>query len=171
MILDIIIIVLIALAAWSGWRKGAITMLASIVILIVAVVIAAIFGTPVGKALGVGPTPLHPVTGFFILLVIIFFIGSFLKKVIKPKRGIFAGGDKLFGLIFGLLRAVLLLGLLFAFLRIFQFPSTKLANQSAIYPIVLRSSALMVSQLKPLVSQLSGEVYEDIAPTDSLKNK
>ena len=171
MILDIIIIALIAFAALNGWRKGAITMLASILILIVAVIIAAIFGTPVGKALGVGPTLLYPVIGFFILLVVLLLIGSFIKKIIKPKRGIFAGGDKLFGLIFGLLRAILLLGLLFAFLRIFQFPSTKLANQSTVYPIVLKSSALIVSQLKPLVSQLSSEIYEDIAPADSLKNK
>ena len=169
MILDIIIIVLLAIAAWNGWRKGAITMLASIVILIAAVVIAAIFGTPVGKAIGIGPTLLHPVTGFFILFVVLLFAGSYLKKMIKPKRGLFAGGDKFLGLIFGLFRAVLLLGLLFAFLRIFQFPSTKLANQSTTYPIVLRSSALMVSQLKPLASQLSSEVYEDITPADSLK--
>jgi len=169
MILDIIIVVLLALAAWGGWRKGAITMLASIVILVAAVIIAAIFGTPVGKAIGVGPTLLHPVTGFFIVFAVLLFIGSFLKKRIKPKTGLFAGADKLFGLIFGLLRAVLLLGLLFAFLRIFQYPSTKIANQSSLYPVVLKSSAIMVSQLKPLASQLSSEVYEDIAPTDSLK--
>jgi membrane protein required for colicin V production len=169
MILDLIIFVLLALAAWSGWRKGAITMIASILILVAAVVIAAIFGTPLGKALGIGPTLLHPVIGFFILLVLLLFIGSFLKKIIKPKRGIFAGGDRLFGLIFGLLRAVLLLGFLFAFLRIFQFPAAKLANQSTAYPIVLKSSSLMVSQLKPLASQLSSDVYDDITPSDSLK--
>ena len=171
MILDIIIIVLLVLAAWSGWRRGAVTMLASIVILIAAVIIAALFGTALGRALGVGPTLLFPVTGFFILFVILLFIGSFIKKAIKPKSGFLAGGDKFFGLILGVLRAVIVLGLLFAFLRIFQFPSTKLANQSATYPIVLKSSALMVSQLKPLVSQLSSEMYEDIAPTDSLRNK
>jgi len=171
MILDIIIIALIIFAAYRGWRRGAITMFVSIVILIAAILIAAIFGTPIGKAIGIGPTLLYPVTGFFILFIVLFIAGAFLKKWIKPKRGFLAGADKIFGLIFGVLRAVLLLGLLFAFLRIFQFPSTKVANESFTYSVVLKSSALMVIQLKPLVSQLSNEVYEDIAPNDSLKKK
>jgi uncharacterized membrane protein required for colicin V production len=170
MILDLIIVALIVIAAYRGWRKGAISMLVSILVLIGAILIATALGTPFGKAIGIGPTLLHPVVGFFILFIIVLIVGNFLKKWLRPKSGLFAGADRFFGLIFSVLRAVLLLGLFFAFLRIFQFPSAKLVNQSSAYPIVLKSSALMVSQLKPLASQLSGEVYEDIAPTDSLKN-
>jgi len=171
MILDIIIVAIILFAAFRGWRKGAITMFVSIIVLVGAILLATAFGTMFGKALGIGPTLLHPVTGFFILFIILLIIGGILKKWIKPKRGFLAGTDKIFGLIFGVLRAVLLLGLFLAFLRIFQFPSTKLANQSTVYPLVLKSSALMVSQLKPLISQLSSEVYDDLVPGDSLKNK
>jgi uncharacterized membrane protein required for colicin V production len=169
MALDSIIIVLVALAAFNGWRKGAISMLASVIIIIGAIILATLFGTPFGRAIGVGPTLLHPVTGFFILFIIILFIGNFIKRWIRPKRGFFAGSDKLLGLLFGALRAILLLGLLAGFLRIFQLPSAKAANESKTYPIVLKASALIISQLKPLASQRSTDVYDDLSPRDFLK--
>jgi uncharacterized membrane protein required for colicin V production len=168
MILDLIIIAIIAFAAYRGWRKGAISMIGSLIILIAAILIASAFGTQFGKVIGAGNTLLRPVTGFFILFVILFIIGQFLKKFITPKRGIFAGADKLVGIIFSLLRAVLVLGLIFGFLRIFELPSSKAANESKTYPIILKSSALMVSQLKPLVGSLSSEIFETM-PADSLK--
>lgn len=171
MILDITIIALIAFSAFRGWRKGAVSMLASIVILIGAILLATAFGTQFGKMIGAGPTLLHPVIGFFIVFLILYIIGGFLKRFLTPKTGIFAGANKILGLVFAILRTILLLGLLFGFLRIFQFPSTKLANDSEAYPIVLKSSAIMVSQLKPLVSQLSNEVYEDLSPGDSVKHQ
>src|SRR5262249_37169843 len=98
----------------------------------------------------------------------LFIIGQFLKKMVTPKRGIFAGADKLAGIIFATLRAVLILGLLFGFFRFFELPPAKVANASKAYPIVLRSSALMVSQFKPLVGSLSSDVFETM-PADSLK--
>jgi len=170
MILDVIIVAILAFAAFRGWRKGAISVIGSLIILIAAIIIASTFGTGFGRMLGVGNTLLRPVTGFFILFLVLFIIGQFFIKFITPKRGIFSGANKFLGLIFGVLRAVLLLGLLFGFLRIFELPPTKTANTSLTYPIVLKSSALMVSQLKPLVGQLSSDVFETM-PADSLKNK
>jgi uncharacterized membrane protein required for colicin V production len=164
MILDIIIIAIIAFAAFRGWRKGAVRIIGGFVILIAAILIASAFGTEFGKAIGVGPTLLHPVTGFFILFFILYIIGSFLRRLLTPKSGIFAGANSLIGLLLNAIISVLILGLLFGFLRIFQLPSTKLANESKTYPIVFKSSALLVSQLKPLVSQLSSDVYEDLSP-------
>ncbi|MDP4230099.1 MAG: CvpA family protein [Bacteroidota bacterium] len=164
MIIDIIIILFLCLAAFRGWRKGAVRIIGSFLILIASIVLATIFGTQFGRALGVGPTLLHPVIGFFILFVILLIIGSFLKRLLTPKGGLFSGANKIVGLILNTVIAVLVLGLIFGFLRIFQIPSVKVANGSVAYPIVLRSSAIMVSQLKPLASQLSGDIYEDIAP-------
>jgi uncharacterized membrane protein required for colicin V production len=81
-----------------------------------------------------------------------------------------AGADKLLGIVLGILRAILLMGLIFAFLRIFEIPSTKTANESKTYPLILKSSSLMVSQLKPLAGHLSNDVFESM-PSDSLKKK
>ena len=171
MILDIIIVSLVGFAAYRGMRKGAISMVASLVILIGSVIIATVFGTSFGKSIGLGPTLLHPVTGFFILLFILLFLGSFLKKWIKPKRGMFSGADKFLGLVLGALRAILILGLLAGFLRIFQYPTIKVGNASTLYPLVLRTSSLIITQMKPLVVQLSSDVYEDLTPADSSKSK
>ena len=93
MIIDAIIIALLLFAAYHGWKKGAITMFVSILVLVAAIIIATLFATPFGKAIGVGPTLLHPVTGFFILFIIILIIASFIKRWIKPKRGFLAGAD------------------------------------------------------------------------------
>jgi uncharacterized membrane protein required for colicin V production len=168
MILDFIIIVIPAFAAYRGWRKGGISMIGSLIILIAAILIATTFGTQFGRMLGVGNTLLRPVTGFFILFLVLFIIGQFFIKFVTPKRGIFAGANKFVGAIFGALRAVLLLGLLFGFLRIFELPAQKTASLSMTYPLVLKTSGLMVSQLKPLVGQLSSEVFETM-PADTLK--
>jgi uncharacterized membrane protein required for colicin V production len=171
MILDLIIAAIILLGALNGWRRGAVAIIGSIIILFAAILIASAFANPFGKALGIGPTLLHSVTGFFILFLILIIIGSFLKRFLTPKSGIFAGANKILGLVFGILRAVLLLGLLFGFLRIFQIPSAKQANDSKTYPIILKSSAIMVTQLKPLASQLSSDIYEDLTPADSAKHR
>ncbi len=169
MILDIIIIVIIAFAAFRGWRKGAVRIISTFVILIAAILIASAFGTQFGRAIGVGPTLLHAVTGFFILFFILYIIGSFLRRFLTPKSGIFSGANKTLGLILNVIIFVLILGLVFGFLRIFQLPSTKLANESKTYPLVLRSSAVLVSQIKPLVGQSSNDVYDDLSPKDSIK--
>jgi len=171
MILDIIIIALIVFAAFRGWRKGAVRILGAFVILIAAILIASAFGTQFGKAIGVGPTLLHPLTGFFILFIILYIIGSFLRRFLTPKSGIFAGANKIMGLILNVIISVLVLGLIFGFLRIFQLPSAKQANDSKTYPMVLKCSAMIVSQLKPIVSQLSNDVYDELSPRDSVKNK
>jgi uncharacterized membrane protein required for colicin V production len=171
MILDVIIIAIIAFAVFRGWSKGAVRILGAFVILIAAILIASAFGTQFGKAIGIGPTLLHPVTGFFILFFILYIIGSFLRKVLTPKSGIFSGLNKILGLMLNVIICVLVLGLIFGFLRIFQMPPAKYSNESKAYPIVLKSSTILVSQLKPLVGQLSNDVYEDISPRDSVKNK
>jgi len=170
MILDIIILAIIAFSAYRGWKKGAISMIGTLIILVAAILIASAFGTPFGKMIGAGNTFLRPVIGFFILFLILFTIGQFLKKLVTPKRGIFSSADKLFGIIFSVLRSVLLLGLIFGFFRIFELPSSKVANASTSYPIILRSSALMVSQLKPLAGSLSNDIFETM-PADSLDHR
>jgi uncharacterized membrane protein required for colicin V production len=170
MILDIIIIILLVLSAFGGWRKGAISIVGSIIILIAAILLASAFGSEFGKAIGAGNSILRPVIGFFLLFLILFIVGQFVKRFLTPKRGVLAGADKFFGVILGVLRAILLLGLVFAFLRIFEIPSTKTANESRTYPLILKSSSLMVSQLKPLAGHLSNDVFESM-PSDSLKKK
>jgi membrane protein required for colicin V production len=166
MILDIIIIALLALAAYRGWTKGAISLIASLIILIAAILLATAFGSDFGKMIGAGNSVMRPVLGFFILFVLLFLAGQFLKKFLTPKRGFLGRINNFFGLILGIVRAVLVLGLLFALLRIFEIPSAKTVSESKTYPIVLKSSSLIVSQLKPLAGHMSNDTFESM-PADS----
>ena len=89
--IDIVAGALILFATWRSWKKGASGILMGFVTLIGAIVIATLFGTPFGKAIGIGAKYIQPVVGFFILFFIVYFIGSFIEKKIKPKQGLFAG--------------------------------------------------------------------------------
>lgn len=167
MIWDIIIIVLLAFATYRGWRNGAVAMLVSFLIFIGAIIIATLFGTPFGNMLGIGSTYLHPVIGFFVLFVIVYIVGGFIKRKVTPKQGLFAGLNNLLGAILGLLRMVLLLGLLFSFLRIFGLPSAESIRESKGYPMVMDATGLIVSQIKPLVNTFkASDKFEDM-PSDS----
>ena len=110
--IDIVAGVLILFASWRGWKKGASGILMGFVTLVGAIVIATLFGTPFGKALGIGAKYIHPIVGFFILFFIVYFIGSFIERKIKPKQGLFAGANNILGAAFGFLRMTLILGLI-----------------------------------------------------------
>ena len=170
MIWDIIIIVLIAFAIYRGWRNGAVAMIVSFLIFIGAIIIATLFGTPFGKMLGLGASYLHPVIGFFFLFAIIVIIGGFVKRKLSPKQGMFAGLNSLLGAAMGLVRMILLLGLLFSFLRIFGLPPVDTIRESKGYPMVMNATALIVKQIKPLVDTFkASDVYEDMTPSDTTK--
>lgn len=171
MILDIIIIFIVGYSTYRGWRRGAISFIGSMIILVASIILATVFGSEFGRAIGAGTTILRPIIGFFLLFVILYLIGRSIRKFLTPKRGILAGLDKLFGLILGFLRAVLILGLLFAFLRIFEIPSVKTATESKAYSFILKTSGLLVHQLKPLAGHLSSDTFESMPGDSLLKSK
>jgi uncharacterized membrane protein required for colicin V production len=165
---DIVIAVLLLFAAWRGWKKGAIGILLGFVFFIGAIIIATLFGTPFGHAMGIGARYLQPVVGFFVLFCILLAIGSFIKKRMKPKGGALAGANSLLGAAIGFARMLLILGLLFSFLRIFQYPSSKDISSSKLYPLTMKGTSLIVSQIRPIVSQFeSSDVFEDMSPIDT----
>ncbi len=166
--IDIVAGALILFATWRGWKKGASGILMGFVTLVGAIVIATLFGTPFGKALGIGAKYIHPIVGFFILFFIVYFIGSFIERKIKPKQGLFAGANNILGAAFGFLRMTLILGLIFSFARIFGFPATQDVQSTIVYPFTIRTTALIASQLRPLLSQLhESDVFEEMLPIDT----
>src|SRR3954468_10679645 len=101
MAVDIAIIVLLALAAFKGWRAGALTMLLSIAILIVAGVLASSLAETVGNLLKIGPAFSRPVIGFVFTFIVLIVLGGFVKRLIKPKRGVLRGLDAMVGAVLG----------------------------------------------------------------------
>jgi uncharacterized membrane protein required for colicin V production len=118
--------------------------------------------------MGIGARYLQPVVGFFVLFCILLAIGSFIKKRLKPKSGAMAGINNLLGAAIGFVRMLLILGLLFSFFRIFQYPSNKDISSSKLYPLPMKATSLIVSQIRPIVSQFeSSDVFEDMLPSDT----
>ncbi len=163
MILDLVIGLVLALAVWRGWRRGMIEIIASFLLLLVAMFIASMFGTQVGDSLG-NSGYLRPIFGFFIVFIVLMIVGSFIIKKIKPKRGVISFFDRIFGAVFSGLRMLLIVGLVCAFFRLFQLPSAATVNSSKIYPTILTITSNIASQLKPLTSKLSEGVFDDTPP-------
>ena len=162
--LDAIIVVLLLYALWSGWHHGATRILGGIIVFVAAIIIGTLSGTAIGSAL-LPSSFLAPIVGFFIMFILVMVVGSFFTKKISPKRGIFAGLDKLFGAVFSVIRMLLLIGLLAAFFRLFHLPSPSITNRSTLYPATLHSAASVVSQLKPLAIKLSDDAIDAVKPS------
>jgi uncharacterized membrane protein required for colicin V production len=165
-VLDIIIVLLLLYALWSGWRKGATRILGGIIVFVAALVLGTLFGNAVGYTL-MPSSYLAPIVGFFILFILVMVVGSFFTKKISPRRGIFAGLDKLFGAAFSVVRMVFLIGLVAAFFRLFHVPSASTANRSTLYPVTLHSAASVVTQLKPLAIKLSDDAIDAVKPASN----
>jgi uncharacterized membrane protein required for colicin V production len=168
MIYDIIIAAFIVLALWKGWQKGAVRQIISLAIIIAAALLGSALGTPIGKALGIGQKYLQPIFGFFIIFFVLSIAGMFLARLIKPKVGVSAAANNMIGATVSALKTIFVIGLIAAFLRMFGFPHEDDVKDTVLYPFTMKTSALIVSQIRDLVSNLEGsEEYEELGPTDS----
>jgi membrane protein required for colicin V production len=149
MVLDLIIVVLLALAAFGGWRSGAIAMLVSIVLLIVATIAASMLAMKVGGLLHVGPNWLWPVVGFIFTFLVLMIAGSWAKRLIRPKQGLLRGMDGIAGAFLGLLRGVVVLALLLALFQFFHLPPDNITANSVLYPLLIKAATLLIAVLKP----------------------
>jgi uncharacterized membrane protein required for colicin V production len=149
MILDIILIVLLALAAIGGWRSGAIAMLVSIALLIVATIVASMLALKVGGMLHVGPNWSWPIVGFIFTFLILMIAGSWAKRLIRPKHGLLRGMDGIAGALLGLLRGVVLLGLFLALFQLVHLPPDNITANSVLYPLLIKAATLLIAVLKP----------------------
>ncbi len=159
MTIDIIIGILLLLALWKGWSRGFVSMLASFLLFVGAIIIAGLIGEGIGKSF-FGGSYLAPVLGFFLCFIVIVVVGRFIIKRIKPKQGMLAGLDKLLGAIAGGLRMLLSIGLILAVLRLFHLPSASTVGSSKLYRLSLGSVGLLASPLKPL-TEFSEHVFEN----------
>ncbi len=146
------------LAAIGGWRSGAMTMLVSVVVLAVAAIAASMLAMKVGGTLHVGPNWTWPVIGFLLTFLLLLIAGSWVKRLIRPKDGLLRGMDGIAGALLGLLRGVVILGLLFALFQLVHLPPDKITSGSILYPLLLKAATLLIAVLKPYIHAPSGSV-------------
>ena len=151
MIVDIILLVLLALAAFNGWRSGAVAMVLAIVVLIAAVLLASAFSDRVGGLLGIGPTWARPVIGFAFGFLVLMIAGSWIKHFFSPKTGILRGFDGMAGAALGLIRGFLVLSFLIGIFSLFHLPPESTTDKSRVYPVLLKTSGILVGALRPYI--------------------
>ena len=86
--LDIILLVLLLIAAVAGWRKGIIVQACGIAGLVLGILFAMRFSRTIGGWLGVGEE-LSPVLGFVVILVVSILVLALIGYLFKAKEKIF----------------------------------------------------------------------------------
>jgi membrane protein required for colicin V production len=150
-VLDIIILILLALAAFSGWRAGAITMLLSVVILLAAAYFASMFALQAGNILKIGSEWARPTIGFAFVFLVLMIIGAALKRAIKPKSGISRSLDQALGAVLGIVRGVIILSFIFLLIARFDLPKAPAIEKSMLYKPILSCSTSIATVLKPML--------------------
>ena len=155
MTFDLILLVLLLLSAWKGWRSGALSMLLSVAILILAAIFASELAHRVGDVVRVGSEWFRPIVGFAISFLVLLIAGNWLTRLIRPKHGFLRGLDGLVGGVLGLLRGALLLGLLLALIALVHLPPERTTQDSTLYPILLEFAGTIFGVLKPYIHAAS----------------
>ena len=151
MVLDIILAALLVLSVIGGWRSGALAMLISVVVLFVAAIASSMFALKVGTMLHIGPNWTWPIVGFVFTFLVLMIAGSWMKRLIKPKHGVLRGLDGIAGAFLGLIRGVVIVGMLLALFQLIHLPPEAIAVRSVLYLLLIKAATLVIAVLKPYV--------------------
>jgi uncharacterized membrane protein required for colicin V production len=149
--LDIILLLLLAVSVWNGWRSGAMAMVISVAVLILAALGASAFSGEVGNLLKIGPDWSRPVVGFIFTFVVLLILGNWVKRAIRPKHGLLRGLDGLLGAALGLIRGAIVLGLLLGILKLVHLPTEHATEHSTLYEPLIKTSTIVAGVLTPYV--------------------
>lgn len=168
--LDIVILLALALGLVRGLMTGAVRQVISLIGILISVVLAVELMDDVGRYLGdvLGITgPLQPLAGlltvFLILQVVFFFVIRAVEKVIHTLR--LSVVNRMLGGAVGVVKAMLVLSLIFIGLAYVEIPGDESREQSALYTPVASSLPAawdFVATQLPRVQSLSEKLGEEV---------
>jgi uncharacterized membrane protein required for colicin V production len=159
--LDVAIGLLLLVATYRGWSSGALVMVLSIAVMVLAVLLGVALGRPVGELLSVGPEYAHGAIGFIVVFLVVVICGGFAKRRLKPKAGLLRGVDGLIGAALGLLRSAFLLSVILVMFNLINFPPQSWRDTSRLYSPIVKFSGLLIGSLRDsLPVDLGGEQVE-----------
>lgn len=160
--LDIIILVCLLPAIWAGISKGLVKQLVALAALVIGVALAAKFAPEVGawinRYLSVNGQLLN-IIGFVVIaavaIVVLNLLGSLVSKVIKIAT--LGWLDKLLGVIFSLLEAVIIIGLVITVFDglngVFGFVKQDTLDSSVLYGAIKDACNHIFPSLKALIAK------------------
>jgi len=155
--LDIIILIGLVLAAFSGFRTGLIKAVLTFVGLVVGVILAGNFYLPLSERLGFISNPaIAKVVAFAIILVLVLIVAAIIAAVLKwTAEAVLLGwlnrlGGAVFGLVFG---AIIISAILAAWLKFFgPVPAIVDSGLAAfllnIFPVILKLLPAEFNQIR-----------------------
>lgn len=168
---DIIVGIILLVAAYKGFKRGLVFELISIIGLVIAIYGAFKFSYMAESYLLANAKDIEKfipllsfVIVFLIILLVIILMGKIMEKMINfTGLGIF---NKLAGVVFGVIKAALIVGILTGLLLRFE-PSVKIINDktkknSVLYQPVM----LLVQTCKPILQDIYFEFKDKIKPNN-----
>jgi membrane protein required for colicin V production len=138
--LDIIILVIVLLLAYLGYRKGFLVSVFSLLGIIAGIVLATKFHSGFALVLGkfIKDTRVLNLISFIVIFLAIYFTGNFIASKLSGLNKFTKSIDKILGTILGVLKGLLVASLIIIFLKSFSFMGEGEFRSSSLYPYVSR---------------------------------
>ena len=163
-ILDIIILILLCLSIYNGIRdgliKGAFLLIGAVLGLLLATKYGSVIQPLFMNLFGIGVTEAHVIS----YLIIFFSVGlliTLLHRLLIKGSYLLGFWDKLIGGFFGLFESCILLSLIFILLRLFDFPSEELIEDSLFYSKIYNFAPSVFNYLKGIFPD-TGLFFEEL---------
>jgi membrane protein required for colicin V production len=133
--LDIIIIVIVLLLAYLGFRRGFLVSIFSLISIILGLVLATKFHTGIALVLHkfIKDDKTLNLVSFVFIYLVVYFTGIFIANKLAKLSNFTKSFDKIFGLILGTVKGLLVASLIVIFLKSFGIMGE---NNSSLYPYV-----------------------------------
>ncbi len=169
---DIVVLIVLGVFAFSGWRKGLLKKIISVASLVLAIFLATKYSAYIGRtflaSIGVSGGVATVVSYLLIVLVVMFVQGVLYRIFVKNlAEGLW---NKIAGAVLGILEAALLLSVLFLFLgTYFHYPSEETREDSFLFPPIKSFAPFVMDCFTTLVPEAEDIYHDTLRPPD--KNK
>lgn len=160
--LDIVIILLLLLAVWEGWRQGVITQVLGLAAFVVGIFLAWRFGAQVGGIFGMeGVTA--TVAGFAIVLVVVIVAVALVGRLTRGLFRIAGLGalDRILGVLFSILKTSLIAGVMLMLAEAAdpggKVLKSEVTEKSRLYPVVMKVTYFVFPYVDLLADNLFGK--------------
>lgn len=169
---DIVLLIVLAVFAFSGWRKGLLKKVISLGSLVVAIFLATKYSALVGRTYlhSVGLSGgIATVIGYLLIVLAVMIVQAVFYRIFVKNlaEGLW---NKLTGAILGIFEAALLMSILFLFLgTYFQYPSEETREESILFPPIKSFAPFVMDSFTTLVPEAEDIYHNTFPPAD--KNK
>ncbi|MDE3057253.1 MAG: CvpA family protein [Bacteroidota bacterium] len=172
--IDIILLIVLGVFAFSGWRKGFLRKVISLAALVLAIFLATKYGAFAGRTM-LKPFGLSggaaTVAGYLLIIAVVMLIQAILYRMFVKKlaEGVW---NKIAGAALGVLEAALLLSVLFIFLGTYlRYPSEETRQHSLFYAPIKGFAPLVMDSFTTFVPEAEDMYHDALQPAEKAKKK